>query len=132
MKPTTGRIQEVQELRSFPRVSADCKLSFKRVDTDPAFQEMAKANDAVLNNISGGGISFSSSERLEPGTMLALEVALPGFPTNVLSMGRVVWTQPDKVGGFDHGVEFYWIGWKDEAAQNQIRGFIADALKKGK
>ena len=129
---SSSREQSVQEQRKFPRVSANCTLSYRRVDGDPGFRRMAESNDAILENISGGGIAFASSERLEVGTMLALEVALPELPTSVISMGRVVWSVVSKDGGWDHGVEFYWIGWKDESAQNQIRGFIADALKSGR
>lgn len=124
-----NRSQSVQELRKFPRVSASCSLSYRPVDADPAFQALSRRDDGIVNNISGGGISFVSKDKLEIGTMLALEVALPGFPTNVISMGRVVWSEKGEEGSWENGVEFWWIGWKDEVAQNQIRGFISDALR---
>jgi Tfp pilus assembly protein PilZ len=128
----TNRRTALDEERSFPRVSAACGLSWRPIDREEGLDKLADRNEAVMNNISGGGISFTSDEKIPVGRMLALEVELPGFPTAVISMGKVVWCRPaeDEPGRFEAGVEFWWIGWKDEETQNQIRQFIAQSLQK--
>lgn len=124
----------LDEKRSFPRVSAACGLSWRPIDADEGLETLAERNQAVMNNISGGGISFVTAEPIDVGHMLALEVQLPGFPTAVISMGKVVWCRPsnDEPGRHEAGVEFWWIGWKDEETQNQIREFIAESLRNPK
>ena len=66
-----------------------------------------------MNNISGGGICFTNAVAVPKGKMLALEMELPGFPTSVISMGKVIWCREsqDGRGLFDVGVEFWWVGW---------------------
>ena len=121
--------KSLAEQRSFPRVSASCDVKFKPVEGDPNFDQLKTDGSGVMNNISGGGISFQTSEALEVDQMIALEVNLPGFPNNVISMGKVCWCCDSESGsGYDVGVEFWWIGWQDESAQAKIRGFITDAL----
>jgi hypothetical protein len=117
----------MQENRAFPRVSADCRLKFRPVGDDPMFREMS-ASDGLMQNISGGGISMIVDEDPGLGGMLALDIDLPGFPTSVIALGKVVWSKPAGR-AFDVGVEFWWIGWRDEAAQAQIRAFIARKLR---
>jgi Tfp pilus assembly protein PilZ len=83
-----------------------------------------------MKNISGGGICFSNPDQIPEGSMLALEVALPEFPDTVISMGKVCWCRASTDGDdYEIGVEFWWIGWKDEAAQQKLRSFITTALR---
>ncbi|MEZ6194872.1 MAG: PilZ domain-containing protein [Planctomycetota bacterium] len=128
----SNRRAALDEKRSFPRVSANCHLAWRAMDEAGQLERLAEKNDAVMNNISGGGICFTNPVEVERGRMLALEVELPGFPMAVISMGKVVWCRPssERSGAFDVGVEFWWIGWKDEEAQNQIRRFITDSLRR--
>ncbi|HYC77257.1 MAG TPA: PilZ domain-containing protein [Planctomycetota bacterium] len=102
-------------------------MSWKTVGDDPAFEALSKRK-GVMQNISGGGVCFYAETDPGVGVMLALSLDLPGLPASVLSLGRTVWTKPSGA-GYEVGVEFWWIGWKDEDAQAQIRGFIADKLK---
>ena len=115
------------EKRLFPRVSQSCNLRFRSLDAAEVPGADKSDQDAVMKNISGGGISFSSPDPLPVGTMLAMEVDLPGFPTGVISMGRVVWCRESDA-GHDVGVSFWWVGWKDESAQRKISEFITRAL----
>ncbi len=117
----------LSENRSFPRVAGNCRLRFKTVGNEPAFRNLAQ-NSGMMKNISGGGICFDSTDPIAPGTMLAIEVDLPGFPTSVIALGRVVRCDPSGA-RHDIGLEFWWIGWRDEAAQNMIRQFIAAQLR---
>ncbi|MEE9392179.1 MAG: PilZ domain-containing protein [Planctomycetota bacterium] len=120
----------LMENRGFPRVSANCEMTFRPVeDADGRFDDLKTKHAAALNNISGGGISFEAPAAVAEGQMLALELQLPGFPMEVISMGKVSWCDAQEKGGYEIGVEFWWIGWKDEEAQNSIRNFIADRLR---
>lgn len=119
----------IRDNRSFWRVAESCAMSWRPVGDDPMFEQLSRQK-GVMKNISGGGVCFRSPNDPGTGAMLALSLDLPGLPTSVLSLGRVVWTKA--VGdGFDVGVEFWWIGWKDEEVQQKIRGFIAQKLKGG-
>ncbi len=129
MKPQ-HRDAVVESNRNFPRVSRACPLKYRPLADVGELAEPAEGEAAVMSNISGGGICFSSAEVIDVGTMLALEVDLPGFPTSVISMGRVVWCRPseEEQGRSDVGVEFWWVGWRDNQAQQKVSNFITDAL----
>ncbi len=115
--------------REFPRVSRSCPVQYRPLKGDPDIA-MTGPSEAVMNNISGGGISFSAPEAIAEGEMLALQVDLPGYPAGVISMGKVVWCHPseDEPGRFDLGVEFWWVGWKDHDVQKKINEFISASL----
>ena len=121
----------IGERRMFPRVHASCDVSYAAVEGDPGFEDLRATQNALLKNISGGGICFVAQDPVEPGQMLALEISLPGLPSSVISYGKVCWcTQRDGADGWEVGVEFWWIGWQSEDAQEQIRGFITESLSK--
>ncbi len=125
----SSRENTLQEQRNFPRVSRSCDVSFRHVNRD-AFEGKTQSDPGTMKNISGGGICFSNQEKIPIGSMLALEVVLPEFPDTVISMGKVCWCKADAAtSGFEIGVEFWWIGWKDEAAQQKLRSFITTALR---
>lgn len=130
MKSPSER-EALVENRRFPRVSASCGLRFTPVSESDVAARLDSMSEAMMRNISGGGICFVSERPLTPGCMLALELRLPGFPMDVISMGKVAWSRPleDDAPGFEIGLEFWWIGWEDEEAQTRIRGFIAETLK---
>ncbi len=119
----------MQENRAFPRVAANCHVAYRPVNDDPVFRSLSSGN-GVMQNISGGGVCIGVREPVPVGTMLALDLALAGFPTSVIALGKVAWCRPS-ADNTEHevGVEFWWIGWRDEAAQAQIRGFIAQKLR---
>jgi Tfp pilus assembly protein PilZ len=119
------------ERREFPRVSVNCEVRHRAVDLEDGIRELGADMPGVMKNISGGGICFSAPERQPEGQMLALEIELPGFPSAVLSYGRVAWSRPRADGRFDVGVEFWWIGWNDDQAQHQIRNFLSRILDEG-
>jgi len=119
----------VGERRKFPRVSVACDVRYSPVDVEDGLQDPGERNPGIMKNISGGGICFVADERHDPGQMLALELGLPGFPSDVISYGRVCWVNEREDGRFDTGVEFWWIGWRDDEAQQAIRDFITGALR---
>lgn len=118
----------VGERRKFPRVDVTCDLKYRKVDLQDGVDDVGCDAPGVMSNISGGGICFVATESHEVGTMLALELALPGFPSRVISFGRVSWCEARSDSRFDVGVEFWWIGWSDVEAQKRIRHFITQAL----
>jgi c-di-GMP-binding flagellar brake protein YcgR len=115
--------------RKYPRVKESCDLKYHVIED--AVGERPDAQGGVSVNISGGGMCFSSGEALKPGSMVALEMSLSHLPTPVVSLGRVVWCEEseDRVGRFDVGVEFWWIGWADQEAQNQMLQFVRKKLE---
>ena len=122
-------MDDMQENRSFPRVAASCRVEWRPVGDDPVFNEMNHGS-GVMQNISGGGICMLVPKDPGVGTMLALDIDLPGFPTSVVALGKIVWSKSveDQT---EIGIEFWWIGWRDESAQAQIRSFIARKLREG-
>lgn len=116
-----------KEQREFPRVSSRCLVDFRPVGEDERFHEMRQSSQGLLQNISGGGVCVRMET--DPGTnqLLALTIQLPQMPTSVIALGKVVWTRPAD-DGTDVGIEFWWVGWEDPTAQEQIRNFISDTL----
>lgn len=117
----------MQENRHFPRVATNCQVKYRPVGDDPRFEQLAQC-DGVVQNISGGGVCIEMSALTPAGTMLALDLELPGLPTSVIALGKVAWCRPAGA-TFEAGIEFWWIGWRDEAAQMQIRQFINQKLR---
>ena len=115
------------EQREFPRVSSRCLVDFKPVGDDARFLEMQRGSQGLLQNISGGGVCVRMDSDQAAGQLLALTIQLPGFPTSVIALGKVQWSKPVD-GGFDCGIEFWWVGWEDQSAQEQIRNFISTTL----
>ncbi len=112
--------------RRFPRLKESCSIRFRHVESDSFPQE---GTDALTVNISGGGICFVSAEKLAHDSLLAIELTLPEFDSPVVSLGRTVWCEPLDDGKFEVGMEFWWIGWGDDGAQQAISGYIKKALE---
>jgi|GEM_PF-742059 len=112
--------------RKYPRVKESCDLKFHVIaDAEPP----AERQGGTAVNISGGGMCFSSDHEVEPGVMIAVEMKLSHLPTPVVSLGRVVWCERAQgTAGFDVGVEFWWIGWSDEAAQSKMLKYVNEKL----
>jgi hypothetical protein len=102
----------------------NCRI---RVRPLAGFRTPREGIDAVTVNISGGGISFRSEERLECGDFLAIEMTMPEFSSAVVALGRVA-----RVAGpppCEVGVEFWWVGWSDDSAQRAIADYIKSELR---
>lgn len=118
-----------REQREFPRVNRSCDISFRILDDQEGCAAREADQPAEMKNISGGGICFSHSEPVPVKSMLALEVDLPEFPNSVIAMGQVCWCNESvDAQVFELGVEFWWVGWKDESAQQQVRTYITGLL----
>jgi hypothetical protein len=105
------------EKRRFPRLKESCRLRYKRLETGSL---PAEGTEAIGVNVSGGGICFEVPEHIEPGVLLAVELMLPECESGVVSLGRTVWCRPTAAGKYEVGLEFWWIGWGDDGAQQAI------------
>lgn len=114
--------------RSFWRVSAEGIVDYRVLEDDAPTQALQGAR-GLIQNISGGGICLEMSEDPGIGRMMALDIRLPEVPSTVISLGRVKWSKPLEDGGFEVGVEFWWVGWESASAQETIRSFISDNLR---
>ena len=119
---------DTDERRDFPRLSSSCLVDYNVVQQDDRYEEMRENSKGLLQNISGGGMCIRVEKAPEDGEMMTLNIRLPQFPTAVLALGKVCWVKTVEGGGFDVGVEFWWIGWEDAEAQESIRGYIRDCM----
>jgi hypothetical protein len=119
----------VKEYREFPRLHASCDLAWSVIDDAEAAKLPIPEDQSAgfLQNISGGGLCFSTPAAPQIGALLALRMGLPGVPSPVIALGSVKWREPSS-GGHDVGVEFWWIGWQDEDAQVNLGNFITHHL----
>lgn len=116
--------------RTFPRVTDSSKVKSTVVVTSGTSMEIASG---LATNISGGGICFRTEDPYKLGTMLALELELPGMPVAVIALARVVWVQespseaePERP--WELGCEFHWVGWDSNVAQARIADYIRKKL----
>lgn len=83
-------------MRQFIRHPAEIPIEVRR--EDHPLQAASR-----MRNVSLGGLAFGSKQRLDPGTVVEVEIpfVMPGFKTTA----RVVWCNP-RGGAFELGVEF--------------------------
>ncbi len=127
--PDTGSIPIAHDdRRAFPRVSSTCIVEYRPIGDQEAIAAVKTQSQGLLQNISGGGLCVRLAERPAKGQLLALNIQLPMFPTSVIALGRVSWVAPVGDQESDVGIEFWWVGWQDAGAQEQIRAFIESSL----
>lgn len=67
--------------------------------------------ESLPRNIGGGGVGFCLPEKLQPGTLLELEITVPDNPEKaVLGMGQVQWTKPFGAIGTEQRVDLHETG----------------------
>jgi hypothetical protein len=84
-------------------------------------------NDPVKSlavNLSGGGVGFEATERLQKGALVALDIRSDDLDTPILALAQVVWCKPHRA-MYQVGAEFWWVGWGDEHAQTTIASYVA-------
>lgn len=117
--------QPGSERRKFPRLRETCSI---RVRPIAGATIPSDGMDAITVNISGGGLCYRSEERVEPGEFLAVEMNLPEFSSPIVAMGRASFCE-EASGGFEVGIEFWWVGWGDDSAQRAIADYIKTELR---
>ncbi len=108
--------------RKFPRINKNYDVSYKCIDQDQ-FEENPISSFAV--NISGGGVCFEAREHLKKDTVVALEINSNNIESPILALARVAWCK-HRGDIYEIGAEFWWVGWRNNAAQNDIAAYIAD------
>ncbi|MFA6281979.1 MAG: PilZ domain-containing protein [Candidatus Omnitrophota bacterium] len=112
---------QTTERRHFPRLglNADVKYSVVRINSSQ--------DDISMKNISGAGICIVVYEDLGVGTVLSLQVYLPGNDAPVYTKGRVVWKSEFKISygskpSYDVGIGFLDI---DDEDRQKILQYVA-------
>ncbi len=108
--------------RKFPRVSKEYSVSYSLVDQEQ-FDRNPVSSLAV--NISGGGLCFTSGDPLDKGSMVALDIDADDLHSSILALAKVKWCKVLSDTEFEIGAEFWWIGWRDNDAQNTVADFIS-------
>ncbi len=106
--------------RKFPRVSKDYRISYSLVDQEQ-FDRNPVSSLAV--NISGGGLCFTTDEPLEKGSMVAFDIDADDLHSSILALAKIKWSKREG-DVYEIGAEFWWIGWRDNDAQNTVADFI--------
>lgn len=108
-----------EERRRFVRLPCAIELDYtivKKRQTVPI--------NTDTRNVSLGGASFMSFDRLTPGDTLAVKLTLPGVEKPLAVRARVIWCSPKKMRGlesdevFDTGIEFIEIRSEDRERLN--------------
>jgi c-di-GMP-binding flagellar brake protein YcgR len=112
----------VRKRRKFPRLNEEWQIQYRVIERG---QFEASPVKSLAVNISGGGVCFQSAAKLQPGTMVALELTSPGFQSPVIALAEVVWCKKRLLRGkFEVGAEFHWVGWQSSEAQSAIADYV--------
>jgi len=111
--------------RKFPRLNENWQITYRILENEKILKNPLY-NSTV--NISGGGLSFRAEKEIIPKTLLAIELKSEEFPSQILAMARVVWCKASQH-EYELGAEFWWIGWRDNDAQQAIANHIASAIE---
>ena len=121
----------MSERREYPRISEDCVVEAHPVSCEDPELDRLTGPRGLLQNISGGGACLVLDQQHEAGQSLALRIHLPGFQSPVIAMARVAWQNSRPDGRTETGVEFWWVGWQSQDAQEEIRNFLDSRLSDG-
>jgi len=116
-----GEEQSFEERRRQQRLAVSFPVLYKVLDEEG--QTIEKVGGTAVN-IGGGGLCFRTDEELSPNHVVAAEFRLPESTDEVVAVGRIVWCRPSEGEGFEVGVEFSWLGWRDEAAQQALSDYV--------
>ena len=115
-----------EDRRRQPRAEVSFPVSYKVLDESGEMR--ARVSGSAIN-VSGTGIRFQTDEPLESGVMVVAEFKLPASESEMIAAGRVVWSRRSDAGGYEVGVEFWWLGWRDEDAQQSLAEYIQRKIK---
>jgi len=113
----------VAEKRNYPREEIQVPLHFQIVKSPSDLNQKnhVPKKTAATQNLSAGGLLFRAAERVEPGSMLALEIELPNTAPPIECLSRVVRVE-ESGGGKEHGIAvcFLDLTGSDRARLNQF------------
>jgi hypothetical protein len=108
--------------RKFPRIDRNWQLKYRKLEKHV---DQGSPLSSLAINLSGGGVCFATLDEVAPDSLLALELESPEWEMPIIAMARAVWCKKrhfDEM--FDLGCEFYWVGWKDDSAQQSLADYI--------
>ena len=77
------------------------------IDLDVDYHEGGRSSFSFAADLSAGGIFVRSNAPERPGTLLSIEILLPGGPEPIRARGEVVWFDKDPEGkGGGMGIRF--------------------------
>ncbi|MDP2875306.1 MAG: PilZ domain-containing protein [Holophaga sp.] len=114
------------ERRQFTRIPMGATVGFQEL----TFSGIPEASQSVFKDVSGGGLLLSSAKEYPLGTLLKLEVRIPGWghhqntfgPTTdrdarpLVAVGQVMRVEQMDSGGFELGIKFLNVYPDDWAA----------------
>lgn len=124
-----------QERRQFRRVPMGASVSFQEL----SFHKSGAPEMAEYRDVSGGGILLASSHEVPLGTLLKLEIKVPGWGKHqnafgsaaehdlrpLVALGQVVRVEALEEGGFELGVKFQNVYPDDLAALTRFVDALA-------
>lgn len=114
------------ERRRSPRAEVTFPVKYRIMDQSGTTQATVSGR---AMNVSGSGLRFHTDQPVEIGSTLAAEFQIPASQSEIVAVGRVIWSRPADEGGFEVGLEFWWLGWRDENAQRALDDFVRTRLK---
>ncbi len=104
------------ERRQFRRIPLEAHVSFQEI----TFTRQPETGESVYKDVSGGGLLVHSANAVQLGTLLKLELRLPGWGRHqdhfgstsdldqrpLVAVGEVVRLEALEGGGFELGVKF--------------------------
>ena len=107
------------ERRRFPRVRQPFEARYR------LFGDLAATWCAVTAiNLSASGVRFRGEDTLKPGTMLDMQIILPGITQPAVLRGTVVWSVLQASGVIETGVEFTNLGMLQQQQVDQLVQFL--------
>ena len=107
--------QSTQQQRYF-RVSVDAPVVIKDLD------QGGSGIDAIMANVSSGGIAVKSPIRLSQGSTFEVQFLLPGTSTPIESKAKLAWTSPDDLAGLSF-IDIH------PAVQKELQKWLLDRLQ---
>ena len=83
----------MEDRRKFPRIDETWELEYRTV-TAEEFKKNPISSLTV--NISTGGICFNSEKEIAKGTMLAIELKSPIFPSSIIALAETIWCRKQR------------------------------------
>lgn len=100
--------------RQLSRLNMTCDIRYSKVSDE---ENLSNKKDSATKDISQGGICFISSEFLESGTLIQLDITLGKEEPDVQVRGSIVWSEEFHISGqkgWDNGLEFLDISERDK------------------
>ncbi|MEE9389950.1 MAG: PilZ domain-containing protein [Candidatus Aminicenantaceae bacterium] len=113
----------MEDRRKFPRIEETWELEYRTV-TAEEFKNNSISSLTV--NVSSGGICFNAEKEIAKGTMLAIKLKSPIFPSSIIALAETVWCRKAETKDkYEVGVSLWWSGWKDNDVQQVLEDYIS-------